>query len=85
MRLFLTILEGPGPSEAEAIFATEDQELIQLVGSWIEEKLSPGFHRDTRVPRKRHPEQNPRAHTLCFESVHDFDAGIPCERGGENE
>lgn len=39
MRLFLTILEGPSPSEAEPILATEDRRLIRLVGSWIARRL----------------------------------------------
>lgn len=39
MRMFLTILEGPTPSDAEAIFATEDPELIDLVGSWVARRL----------------------------------------------
>ncbi len=35
MRLFLTILEGQNPIDAEPILATEDGRLIRLVGSWI--------------------------------------------------
>ncbi len=41
MRLFLTILEGPSPSEAEPILATEDRRLIQLVAAWITQRLDP--------------------------------------------
>ena len=40
MRLFLTILEGRTPSEAEPIFATEDGRVIQLVGSWLAGRLT---------------------------------------------
>ena len=41
MRLFLTILEGRTPGEAEPILATEDGRLIRLVGSWITQRLDP--------------------------------------------
>lgn len=46
MRLFLTILEGRTPGEAEPILATEDGRVIQLVGSWLAGRLSL-HHRDT--------------------------------------
>lgn len=42
MRLFLTILEGPSPGEADPILATEDHDLIHRVGLWIARRL----HRD---------------------------------------
>ena len=39
MRQFLTILEGPSPSEAKPILATEDRRLIRLVAAWIARRL----------------------------------------------
>ena len=39
MRQFLTILEGPSPSEAKPILATEDRRLIRLVAAWIVRRL----------------------------------------------
>ena len=41
MRLFLTILEGPSPENAEPILATEDGRLIRLVAAWITQRLDP--------------------------------------------
>ena len=46
MRLFLTVLEGRTPSEAEPIFATEDRHLIRLVASSINRRLDPDLARE---------------------------------------
>jgi len=39
MRLFLAVLEGPGPREAVPIFATEDRELIRAVAEALGRRL----------------------------------------------
>lgn len=46
MRVFLTILRGPNPTEAKPLFATEDDDLIALVAHWIEARLSPAHRHD---------------------------------------
>lgn len=51
MRLFLTILEGRSPSEAEPILATEDRRLIRLVGAWLARRL----HRSSDQQDNGHP------------------------------
>ena len=84
MRLFLTILEGRTPGEAEPILATEDGRLIELVCCWIEERLRPAFLRHDRGPKLGCAEDGkPDAPTsLCFHAVHDFSSGTPAEQGG---
>ena len=51
MRLFLTILEGQNPIDAEPILATEDGRLIRLVGSWIAQQLHAQPDQEDETPQ----------------------------------
>ena len=81
MRLFLTILEGPSPEEAEPILATEDDRLIEVVASWIEERLRPAFYHHNRGPKLGCGETNAPTQ-LHFFATHDLRSGPPAERRG---
>ena len=70
MRLFLTILEGPSPSEAEPILATEDGRLIQLVASWITRRLHPQLGQQD-------------SEATCAEGVDSTNGVHPVQGGGE--